>query len=153
MNQILHTISSKCDNGERHTASQLHMQCCPFLAMLHRIGLHEIIFASSSRSRGIELKAFIKKNGHLYGVLESDNSRAKQSGTSLSDHFYIKIPQNMSAGVLQSSRVAVIIALFCPLRIIQCKYMVQLRKKLGPRSTCNRLGTNLKSRPWIERLH
>ena len=101
----------------------------------------------------VELKTSIEKNGHLYGVLESNNSRAKQLGKSPSDHFYIEIPQNTSAGVLQSSRVAMIIALFCPLRIIQCKYMVRLREKLGPRSTCNRLGTNLKSRPWIERLH
>ena len=81
----------------------------------------------------VELKTPIEKNGHLYGVLESDNSRAKQSGTSLSDHFYIEILQHTSAGVLQSSRVAVIIALFCPLRIIQCEYMVRLREKLGPR--------------------
>jgi hypothetical protein len=151
MNQILHTISSKCDNGERHAASQLHTQCCPFLATLRRIGLHGLSLQAAVVH--VELKPSIEKNGDLYGVLESDNSRAKQSGTSLSDHFYIEIPQNTSAGVLQSSRVAVIIALFCPLRIIQCKYMVQLREKLGPRSTCNRLGTNLKSRPWIERLH
>jgi hypothetical protein len=60
----------------------------------------------------VELKTPTKKTGHLYSVLESDNSRAKQSGTSLSDHFYIKILQNTSVGVFQSSRFAVIIARF-----------------------------------------
>jgi hypothetical protein len=47
----------------------------------------------------VELKALTKKTGHLYGVLEFDNSRAKQSGTSLLDHFYIKILQNMSGSL------------------------------------------------------
>jgi hypothetical protein len=41
-------------NGERHAGSQLNTQCCPFLATLRGIGLREIIFASSSRSRGIK---------------------------------------------------------------------------------------------------
>jgi hypothetical protein len=147
MNQILHMIDSKCD--QRGMTHRIPIKYARLLATLRGIDLREIIFPSSSHSCGIEEPDWEKMA--ICTALGSDNSWARQLRTSqsLSDHFCIKIPQNTSVGVLQSARVAVIVAKFCPLQIIQCKYMVQLREKTRTWPK----GTNSKSRPWIERLH
>jgi hypothetical protein len=132
MNQISHMIDSKCD--KRGTTHRIPIKHTMLLATLCGIDLHEIIFPSSSRSRGIEdpdreKMAICTVFLDLITAGPGNREQVRVCRTTSVS----KYPKRERV----SSSICQILALFCPLRIVRCKYMVQLRERrreLGSRA-------------------